>query len=136
MFLLVHSGRGLVVDRKPNLKLFNILYWLSLSAFCVLSWLKYLPKTGGYEYLWSMISIVSLDIIVLELMEIKKKNYVAGQCLNQFGLLDIHFWTLYSNKAHYCLSWMFSRNVWGHEKFQNKWILCEKTRNLDRKIIL
>ena len=46
-FLILHSGRGLVVDGRQNLGLFKKLYWLALVtlvAFCSAVWTTELQK--------------------------------------------------------------------------------------------
>ena len=85
MFLVVYSDRGLVNDREPSLRLFNILYWLSVSTFTVLGCASYIPlfNEAKYKDYLEGLCILCLDFLLLGLLETKNRRYVAGQCLNQ-----------------------------------------------------
>ena len=83
MFLVVYSGRGLVFEGKPNLKLFDTLYWIFL--FTVGTWLSInsLELFSSFYNLTALATIQCLGAAMVELVEKHKKNYVKGQCLNQ-----------------------------------------------------
>ena len=82
MFLVVYSGRGLVIKNTLNLKLFNFLYWVFLFNFTVAGF-YFVPNWEKEKDKISKLIILSLDMIIMEFIEKKKKVYVYGQCLNR-----------------------------------------------------
>ena len=86
MFLVIYSGNGLVIKREPNLRLFNILFWVSLSFVSVIRWPYLVPVWEDYDLLWIIIFSVGFDVIASQLLERKKNNYIFGQCLNRTSL--------------------------------------------------
>ena len=87
MFLVVYSGRGLVSNTEPSLRLFNILFWifwLTLSIWGVSLWLfESMGRYSNYFRLQVIISYVSADVVLMILLEKLKTKYVRGQCLSQ-----------------------------------------------------
>ena len=86
MFLVVYSERGLVTNREPNLRLFNVLYWVTVSAFAVTGCGYYTSlycTAVEYKDFLELIFVIGLDLLLIEYLEKRKKKYVAGQCLNQ-----------------------------------------------------
>ena len=83
MFLVNYSGNGLVIKRELNLKLFHILFWLSLTFVFIMRWPYFIPVWEDFDLLWIIIFSISFDVIVSQLLEKKKKNYIFGQCLNR-----------------------------------------------------
>ena len=83
MFLVLYAGRGLVFEGKPNLKLFDTLYWIVLFTFS--TWLSAtaLESFSSIFNLTALTTVQCLTAAMTELAEKKKKNYVKGQCLNQ-----------------------------------------------------
>jgi hypothetical protein len=83
MFLVVYSDRGLVLKGKPNLKLFNTLYWIFLFTFSTWGSVTALESFSSIYNLTVLTIIQCLTAAMIELVEKLKKNYVNEQCLNQ-----------------------------------------------------
>ena len=85
MFLVVYSDRGLVNDMEPNLELFNILYWLTVSVMAVCGCAFYVTLFNEIEYkeYLELLLLLGIDFLFMAYLENKKRRYVAGQCLNQ-----------------------------------------------------
>ena len=85
MFLVVHSGRGLVLAGAPNLHLFNILYFVVVTVNAVLSIAFYSskPSQAGYREYLELLAWAIIDILITIFMERKKKKCVTHRCLNQ-----------------------------------------------------
>ena len=95
MILVVYAERGLVLKGMKNIKLFNILYWVTFITYLVNFFFIYMPTLEETKEMCLLTSLFSkkkrriayiffnLDWIAIWILEKMKRKSLRRQCLNR-----------------------------------------------------